>query len=77
MSSGRLDPLPQLKPYEPFAYNAFDLPDPFKPRKIQPGRETASWRRISTGAGNRWKPIRLSRSRWWVRWHEASRCLRW
>ena len=33
---GRLDPLPQLKPYEPFAYNAFDLPDPFKPRKIQP-----------------------------------------
>ena len=34
---GRLDPLPQLKPYEPFAYNAFDLPDPFKPRKIQPG----------------------------------------
>jgi type IV pilus assembly protein PilP len=33
---GRLDPLPQLKPYEPFAYNAFDLPDPFKPRKIEP-----------------------------------------
>ena len=23
-------------PYEPFAYNAFDLPDPFKPRKIEP-----------------------------------------
>lgn len=35
---GRLDPLPQLKPYEPFAYNAFDLQDPFKPRKIQPGK---------------------------------------
>jgi type IV pilus assembly protein PilP len=35
---GRLEPLPQLKPYEPFAYNAFDLPDPFKPRKIQPGK---------------------------------------
>ena len=33
---GRLDPLPQVKPYEPFAYNAFDLPDPFKPRKIEP-----------------------------------------
>ena len=32
---GRLDPLPQIKPYEPFAYNAFDLPDPFKPRKIE------------------------------------------
>ena len=33
---GKLDPLPQIKPYEPFAYNAFDLPDPFKPRKIEP-----------------------------------------
>ena len=33
---GKLDPLPQMKPYEPFAYNAFDLPDPFKPRKIEP-----------------------------------------
>src|SRR5438093_11499133 len=32
----RLDPLPQVKPYEPFAYNAYDLPDPFKPRKIEP-----------------------------------------
>ena len=32
---GKLDPLPQVKPYEPFAYNAFDLPDPFQPRKIE------------------------------------------
>jgi type IV pilus assembly protein PilP len=31
---GRVEPLPEVKPYEPFAYNAFDLPDPFKPRKI-------------------------------------------
>src|SRR5204863_51989 len=35
-SKGRLDPLPQIRPYEPFAYNAYDLPDPFKPRKIEP-----------------------------------------
>jgi type IV pilus assembly protein PilP len=35
---GRVDPLPQIKPYEPFAYNAFDLPDPFKPRKIEPAK---------------------------------------
>jgi type IV pilus assembly protein PilP len=35
---GKLDPLPQMKPYEPFTYNAFDLADPFKPRKIEPGR---------------------------------------
>jgi type IV pilus assembly protein PilP len=33
---GKLDPLPQIRAYEPFAYNAFDLPDPFKPRKIEP-----------------------------------------
>jgi type IV pilus assembly protein PilP len=33
---GHVDPLPQIKPYEPFTYNAFDLPDPFKPRKIEP-----------------------------------------
>jgi type IV pilus assembly protein PilP len=33
---GKLDPLPEIKPYEPFAYNDFDLPDPFKPRKIEP-----------------------------------------
>jgi type IV pilus assembly protein PilP len=37
-AKGKLEPLPQIKPYEPFAYNAFDLPDPFKPRKIEPGR---------------------------------------
>jgi type IV pilus assembly protein PilP len=24
------------RPYEPFTYNAFDLSDPFKPRKIEP-----------------------------------------
>ena len=35
---GRLEPVPQIKPYEPFAYNAFDLPDPFKPRKIEPAK---------------------------------------
>jgi type IV pilus assembly protein PilP len=38
---GRLDPLPQVRPYEPFAYNAFDLPDPFKPRKIEPAKGTS------------------------------------
>lgn len=37
-AKGKLEPLPQMKPYEPFAYNAFDLPDPFKPRKIEPAK---------------------------------------
>ena len=35
-AKGKLDPLPQIKPYDPFTSNAFDLPDPFKPRKIEP-----------------------------------------
>jgi type IV pilus assembly protein PilP len=33
---GKVEPLPQVKPYEPFEYSAFDLPDPFKPRKLSP-----------------------------------------
>jgi type IV pilus assembly protein PilP len=40
-AKGRLEPLPQIKPYEPFAYNAYDLPDPFKPRKIEPAKGTS------------------------------------
>ena len=36
---GHLDPIPEIKPYEPFAYNDFDLPDPFKPRKLTPPKE--------------------------------------
>lgn len=35
---GRVETLPPVVPYVPFAYNAFDLPDPFKPRKIEPAR---------------------------------------
>jgi type IV pilus assembly protein PilP len=31
---GKIDPLPEIKAYEPFTYDAFDLPDPFKPRKL-------------------------------------------
>lgn len=34
---GKIEPLPQVKVYEPFAYEAFDLPDPFKPRKLSSG----------------------------------------
>jgi type IV pilus assembly protein PilP len=32
---GRIEPLPEVKPYEPVAYNAFDLSDPFRPRKME------------------------------------------
>jgi type IV pilus assembly protein PilP len=38
---GRIPPLPDVKPYEPFNYNAYDLIDPFKPRKIEPPKSAA------------------------------------
>lgn len=41
LPGGRIPPLPEVKPYEPFAYNAYDLTDPFKPRKIEPPKTTA------------------------------------
>jgi type IV pilus assembly protein PilP len=31
---GKVDPLPQVKPYEPVPYKAFDETDPFKPSRI-------------------------------------------
>jgi type IV pilus assembly protein PilP len=33
---GRIPPLPEVKPYQAIEYAAFDLIDPFKPRKIEP-----------------------------------------
>lgn len=41
MPGGRIPPLPEVKPYEPFAYNAYDLTDPFKQRKIEPPKTAA------------------------------------
>ncbi len=41
LPGGRIPPLPEVKPYEPFAYNAYELTDPFKPRKIEPPKTTA------------------------------------
>lgn len=41
-AKGKLDPLPQVKAPEAFQYNAFDMPDPFKPRKVEPGRGGSS-----------------------------------
>lgn len=51
---GRLEPVPQIKPYEPFAYNAFDLPDPFKPRKIEP---TKGGSKLAPDLGRRREPL--------------------
>ena len=35
----RVEQLPAVKPFEPFAYEGFDLPDPFKPRKLAAPKE--------------------------------------
>ena len=35
---GRVEPLPQVIAYEPMTYDAFDLPEPFQPRKIEPDK---------------------------------------
>lgn len=51
---GRADPLPQIKPYEPFTYNAFDLPDPFKPRKIEPAKGVS---KLAPDLGRRREPL--------------------
>jgi type IV pilus assembly protein PilP len=59
---GRVDPLPQIKPYEPFAYNAFDLPDPSS-AQISPRRGAASSRPTSRRRGLS-KRIRSRRSTW-------------
>ncbi len=38
---GRIPPLPEVKPYQAIEYSAFDLTDPFKPRKIEPPKGAA------------------------------------
>ncbi len=37
----KIEALPQVKPFTPFAYEGFDLPDPFKPRKLAIKQENA------------------------------------
>ena len=39
---GRVEPLPEIKQFEPFAYNAFELGDPFIPRDVDDRGSSAS-----------------------------------
>ncbi|MDR3425840.1 MULTISPECIES: pilus assembly protein PilP [Silvimonas] len=36
---GKVEPLPEAKPYTPFTYNAFDVADPFNPHKMDMARK--------------------------------------
>jgi len=42
MPRGRIPPLQEAKPYVPFNYEASDLIDPFRPRKIEPPKTAGS-----------------------------------
>jgi type IV pilus assembly protein PilP len=53
---GRVAPLPEVKPYEPFTYSAFDLIDPFKPRKIELPR-TAGTGGVAPDLNRRREPL--------------------
>jgi type IV pilus assembly protein PilP len=45
---GRVDPLPQVKPYEPVPYTAEGQVDPFRPERI----DVAAQRQMNPGASN-------------------------
>lgn len=39
---GKIPPLPEVKPYQPFQYTAFDIPNPFEPRKVETPKTAGS-----------------------------------
>ncbi|GGP27853.1 pilus assembly protein PilP [Silvimonas amylolytica] len=39
---GHIEPLPEARQYTPFAYNAFDVADPFNPHKMDAARKNNS-----------------------------------
>jgi len=54
---GKIPPLPEAKPYEPFNYDAYDLVDPFKPRKITPPKAVAGAGGIQPDFNRRKEPL--------------------
>jgi type IV pilus assembly protein PilP len=39
---GKIEPLPEVKPYEPFIYNGFTLVDPFNASKMEVAKKSSS-----------------------------------
>lgn len=54
---GRIPPLPEVKPYEPFTYDAYDLVDPFRPRKITPPKAVAGASGLQPDFNRRKEPL--------------------
>ncbi len=52
----KIDPLPAVKPFEPFTYEGFDLPDPFKPRKLT-GPKTGAQGGVAPDLNRRKEPL--------------------
>ena len=52
----RIPPLPVVKPYEPVPYQAFDLPDPFGPAKIELATGAAAKSKGGANAPNTSRP---------------------
>ncbi len=53
----RVEPLPAVKPFEPFTYEGFDLPDPFKPRKLTVPREGGAGGGLAPDLNRRKEPL--------------------
>jgi type IV pilus assembly protein PilP len=56
---GNIPPLPEVKPYEPFSYQAFDLIDPFKPRKIEPPKNVGGGGGVAPDLNRRREPLEV------------------
>lgn len=53
----KVEPLPAVKPFEPFAYEGFDLPDPFKPRKLAGPSDKKNDVRVEEQINRRKEPL--------------------
>jgi type IV pilus assembly protein PilP len=53
----KIDPLPAVRPFEPFTYEGFDLPDPFKPRKLTPPKEAGAGGGLAPDLNRRKEPL--------------------
>jgi type IV pilus assembly protein PilP len=53
----RIEPLPAVKPFEPFTYEGFDLPDPFQPRKLAPPKEGGAAGGVAPDLNRRKEPL--------------------
>jgi type IV pilus assembly protein PilP len=53
----RIEPLPAVKPFEPFTYEGFDLPDPFKPRKLTANKDGAGGGALAPDLNRRKEPL--------------------